>query len=1263
MSPGAPPDATVEASVVVVLAGDRSAGDAGAAVEVVRAAAPQGCEVVAVLGDGNGGDDVGPAAAAPGGGAAWDGVRVVAVDRPVPFGAAANLGAAAAVGRTLCFLAAGARPAPGWLPPLVAAVGDDGVAGAVPRVVDAGGRVVEAGCALDRDGAVVALSAGAPATSLEHAFPRRVDGGSCGCICVRRSSFVAAGGFDPALDGLVPAGMDLAASLRTAGLATVFVPASTVALDDGAGAGELAGPSVAAGSAAGRVLRQRWSATVPAGRPVAAGTAQGPTRPAAFRDADCPERILVVARGVPAPTRTYGERRLVQLLGDLAALVPDGRLTLLAADGHAARERAPALLRRGIEVVAGPEDWDEWLERRRLLFSHVVITDFPTLRRMDGVLRRTQPQARRILCPPSVNFPDEAAREATGAEHDDAPGIRLLVRHLQEQVEQAAADSDAAWCATEGDRTWLAAAAPDLPCAVVPTAAATGGGGGGFALRSGYVVLAAPGADIVAGHDDAALYAARTLLPRLLEGDPTAFLRIVVDDPAPALQLLAGRHIELVPAGDDAARWLRRSLVCLAWYPRGSGSRQAITLALDARTPFVTSEAALRDAGMAHLPALSGAVDAASAALLAGQLHGDRRRWDDAAAELDRTADGPRSRSAARVRLLRACADSGIAPRPGITLEDPLPAPAVDEGPARPRHVAVVGSAWKEAPPAPDGAVPELPPHGPDPDEVPVNDRYRRWQARYGPTRRRLDALQRRLDRMVRRPTFSIVMPVFNTEPSWLHDAISSVRAQVYGDWELCIGDDGSVTPGTLEVLEAHAREEPRIRFARLPGNQGISAASNAALALATGDFVGFLDHDDELKPHALGEIAVALDHQPDLDLLYTDEDKREPDGRLVDPFFKPDWSPDHLMSRNYVCHFLVVRRALLEKLGGLRSAFDGSQDYDLVLRAMEVTDRIAHVHEPLYTWRKVAGSTSSVADAKPWALDSARRALQDALDRRGTPGEVVDGMHPATYRVRYALRGRPTVSVLIPTRDRVDLLRNCIDSIRRLSTYTDYELVVVDNETTDAETLAYLATLPGRVVRYPHRFNYARMMNLAAQEAKGDLLLFLNNDTQVRSPDWLEAMIEHGQRPEVGLVGARLLYPNGHAQHEGIIVGHKGGHAGNVDHGGFWGLGHLVRNCSAVTGACMMVRPSVYWEVGGHDERLRIAWNDVDLGLRVRQAGYEVVYTPYAELFHVEGGTRGIHAHVDDDDFFEARWVTHKCLDPYYNANLERLHPFRIRG
>lgn len=976
--------------------------------------------------------------------------------------------------------------------------------------------------------------------------------------------------------------------------------------------------------------------------------------------------VLVVARAVPSRSGPYPERRAAQLVADLAAVALDARVTVLAVDGRNSATAGPALDARGVDVAVGPEDWRGWLRRRAMRFSHVVVTDLPAHRLLDAALRETQPQAHRVLALPSLDAEDARAARTPQRLADDAAGLELLLAAGRDQLVRAAESYDAAWCATPHDRAWMGANAPWLRCSVVPTAAGTEASPP-FQRRTGYVVLATPGADLVAGHEDAARLAAEVVLPALVARDPAAVLRIVVDEPSPGVQLLAGPNVELVAGGDDRGRWFRRSRVALALYPRGAGAREAIALAVDTATPFVAFPSATAGQGLGRLAELT-TVDAADAAgARAAELHGMQRSWDEACAALAELAAGPRSPAAARLRLVRACADAGIAPAAGMPPVEPVgrgPGTATPERPVRPARVPVAGSAWKALPPAPDTPAP--PHHGPpsgDWTDVDVNSQYQRWCARYGPTRARLARVSSRLAGLVRRPTISIVMPVFDTDPSWLHDAIASVRAQVYEHWELCIGDDGSTDAGTLDVLHTHLGQDPRIRLTRLPENHGIVGASNAALALATGEFVGLLDHDDELKPHALAEIALALDDRPDLDVLYSDEDKRDPDGGLVDPFFKPDWSPDHLMSRNYVCHFLVVRRALVDKLGGFRPGYDGSQDYDLVLRATEATTAVAHVPEPLYTWRKVEGSTAALADAKPWALDAARRALSDALDRRGLEGEVVDGLHPTTYRVRYAHRGRPKVSIVIPTRDRVGLLRNCIETVLERSTYTNVELIVVDNQSTDPETLGYLAAFPGRVLRYPHRFHYPRMMNLAASEAAGELLVFLNNDTEVDTPSWIEAMAEHAQRPEVGIVGARLLYPDGRPQHEGTIVGYKGGHAGNVDHRGFWGLGDLVRNCSAVTGACLMVRPSVYWELGGLDERLRIAWNDVDLCLRARQAGYEVVYTPYAVLSHVEGGTRGIHAHVDDDDEFESHWVTHTCLDPYYSPNFERLYPFRIRG
>ncbi len=430
----------------------------------------------------------------------------------------------------------------------------------------------------------------------------------------------------------------------------------------------------------------------------------------------------------------------------------------------------------------------------------------------------------------------------------------------------------------------------------------------------------------------------------------------------------------------------------------------------------------------------------------------------------------------------------------------------------------------------------------------------------------------------------------------------------------------------------------------------------------ADGDYVTFLDHDDLLKPHALAQVARWLHADPTLDLIYSDEDKVGEDGELYDPHPKPDYSPDQLMNHNYMSHLTVLRRSLLEDLGGLRSEYDGSQDHDLMLRVAELTDRVAHIPEPLYTWRAVAGSAAAVVDAKPYALEASRRAIGDAIGRRGYDGRVDTTKLPGCYRARYDLPGQPRVSIIIPTKDRGDMLRRCIEGVLELSTYRNFEILVIDNQSTDPATLGYLAKGPLRVIRYPHRFNYARMMNFAARSVDCDALLFLNNDTKVISREWIEALLEHAMRPEVGAVGGRLYFPNGLPQHEGIMVGAWGGWAGNIDFNGFWNRGDLIRNASAVTGACTMIRPSVYWRVGGNDERLRVAYNDVDLCLRIRQAGYEVVYTPYAELYHYESASRSGYEHPMDGPLFGARWLPRATIDPYYSPMLSETQPFAIK-
>jgi glycosyltransferase involved in cell wall biosynthesis len=542
-----------------------------------------------------------------------------------------------------------------------------------------------------------------------------------------------------------------------------------------------------------------------------------------------------------------------------------------------------------------------------------------------------------------------------------------------------------------------------------------------------------------------------------------------------------------------------------------------------------------------------------------------------------------------------------------------------------------------------------------------LDAQYAAWMERHFPTRDQLRAMRDEARRLPRQPLLSVLTPAYETPERWLRRCIESVLEQVYPSWELCIVDDGSTEPHVARVLREYAAADARIRVESLERNSGIVAASARALQMARGELVALLDHDDELAPEALFEVAKRVGEEPDVDLVYSDEDKIDDRGRLVDPFFKPDWCPDLLMGMNYVSHLGVYRRSLVEEVGGFRRGFEGSQDWDLVLRVSERARRIAHIPRVLYHWRKSAGSAAASAEAKPYALLSGQKALEEALARRGRPGHVRP-IGPVGFRVRYAIAGSPLVSVIIPTRDRVDLLRTCVSSILQKSTWRSFEIVVVDNESTDPAMLRYLAELPAphRAVPYRKPFNWSAVNNFAAREARGEYLLFLNNDTEVIEPGWMEAMLEHAQRPEVGAVGAKLLYPNRTLQHAGVVLG-LGGCAGHAykyfpgSTGGYMSMARVARNYSAVTGACMMVRRTVFEEAGGFDEKLRVAFNDVDFCLRLREKRYLVVYTPHAALFHPESASRKALHHEEDHALLLERWGPLLEADPYYSPNLTR--------
>jgi GT2 family glycosyltransferase/SAM-dependent methyltransferase len=562
----------------------------------------------------------------------------------------------------------------------------------------------------------------------------------------------------------------------------------------------------------------------------------------------------------------------------------------------------------------------------------------------------------------------------------------------------------------------------------------------------------------------------------------------------------------------------------------------------------------------------------------------------------------------------------------------------------------------KLAPPLPPPRVPSgivvQPGRGPD--------SYELWLHRNQLTGERLTRMRTEASAFPYQPMISVLVPTYNTEPAWLGEALDSVRAQIYDNWELCIADDGSARRGTRRTLRRYRRGDRRIKVTFRKKNQGIVAASNAALGLATGEFIALLDHDDVLHPEALFEVVKTLNERSDTDFIYTDEDKLELDGRRVEPFFKPDWSPDLLGSLNYVTHFSVFRKELVDRIGAFRPGFDGSQDYDLILRATEDAEAIVHIPKVVYSWRKAPGSAAASSEAKPYAYEAAKRALKESLTRRGYDGEVLDGPFTGHYRVKYELRDRPRISILIPTRDRLDLLRPCVESIRARTSYNDYDIVIVDNDSVEPATLEYLSRFDGPIIRHPGEFNFARMMNRAVDRVETPMVLFLNNDTEVVSEEWLEAMLEHAQRPEVAAVGARLLFPDGTPQHEGILVGIGGGLAGNMV-AERYGFGVSTRDVSAVTAACMLTRTEVFRELGGFDEGLAVAYNDVDLCLRAREKGYLIVYTPHAVLRHEQGGSRGIDGAQPPEDRqrFRSRWGDYR--DPYYSPNFDIERPFKL--
>ena len=551
-----------------------------------------------------------------------------------------------------------------------------------------------------------------------------------------------------------------------------------------------------------------------------------------------------------------------------------------------------------------------------------------------------------------------------------------------------------------------------------------------------------------------------------------------------------------------------------------------------------------------------------------------------------------------------------------------------------------------------------------EPDEVP----YGPWYEKHKASEETL--VKQKTKKWKEKTLISIAVPVYHTPEKYLREMIDSVREQSYPYWELCIVNASPDDTALSAVLTEYREKDSRIKVKDLEKNLGIGGNTNAAFALASGEYIGLLDHDDVLAPDALYEAACAIEKE-DPDLLYTDEDKTDETGKEhYQPHFKPDFSPDLLRSNNYICHFLIIRKSLIEETGGFREGFDGAQDHDLIFRCTEKARVITHIPRILYHWRTHRASTADNPASKLYAYEAGKRAIEGNLERTHTKGIVSATKDFGFFRVDYPLVSHPKVSIIIPNRNSRDTLKTCLDSIFTKSEYDNYEIIIAENNSTEDSIFEYYRELEKdgrvRIVTRNEGFNFSAINNYAVRHAEGEYLLFLNNDIEVRTPTFIEDLLGNACRPEVGIVGCKLIYPDGTIQHAGTIIGIGGiaGHAFlNMDarKSGYLHKASIQLNYSAVTAACMMVKRSAFEQANGFEEKLTVAFNDVDLCLRIREQGLLVVYDPFVEMTHYESKSRGsedteekVRRFQGEIEFMRTRWEDLlKKGDPYYNPNL----------
>ncbi len=556
--------------------------------------------------------------------------------------------------------------------------------------------------------------------------------------------------------------------------------------------------------------------------------------------------------------------------------------------------------------------------------------------------------------------------------------------------------------------------------------------------------------------------------------------------------------------------------------------------------------------------------------------------------------------------------------------------------------------------------------------DMTINAQYQIFLQQNTPTKNTVAQLIQQMNALSYQPLISVIVPVYNVEAQWLNLCIESVLNQWYQNWQMCLYDDCSTSIATRECLKKWHNHDPRIEIKLGKRNHGISLASNAAIDMAKGDFIGLLDHDDELTPDALFHVVSSLNHDKTLDFIYSDEDKIDESGQLCDPHFKSDFNLATLLCHNYICHFSVIRKSVGDAIGWFRQGYEGSQDHDLFLRVCQNTHLIHHIPQVLYHWRKIAGSTSVDISNKSYAQNAARKAIKDYLCAQNFDATVEDGIFTNSYRVRLALNNQPLVSIIIPFRDELSLLRTCIDSIINTTDYAHYEVLLIDNQSQDPEMAVYLQQLSMHnsnfhVHYFDEPFNYAKLNNWAVKKAAGKYVLFLNNDMQVINKGWLTAMLEQTQFKKVAAVGAKLLFPDDTIQHAGVVVSDKTAvHINKFladEATGYCERANYIQNISACTAACLLVDKSVFNDIGGFNAiQFSIAYNDIDLCLRIRQAGYLITYTPYAKLYHFESQSRGLddsgeklERFTDEILNYQKAWgAIYKNGDPYFNQHFK---------